>query len=684
MLAARGAPDGAGDAKPGDTQEKGASEPARDPKALPERLGDVQSLEFTEDDSALAVRTRDELFLFPLGRGTLALADAEWPTRDVEPALGGLQWSDDRTRYFSRGKALREIEPEPGSADTRARGAQFLDLATSRAVVLEGMREIAKLENARMSPGGDYVFAVEADRAKEPAPNLVPNYLTERVSTIEARRELADDAWPARKLWMWSTADGARRRIALPGEDGFVLQDIGWAPKGEPRFALRRLSSDYRTLETWIWSEGGPVLALVDRDEHWVGGPAGQARWSRDGARLYFGSECTASSTTPGRNQVFALDPRTGAVAQLTAVEGEVSSWVELDDGSLAIVASRDDPARREIARVLPGPPPRTRWLDVRAGANEGLVAAPGGSVALFLHQELGLPGEIHVAPLDRSTRPHALTRTIPNDYLAHDWIRPVRIAATHADGTRIPAHVTLPRETSLEDPDRPRPCVVFIHGAGYLQNVTDSMSEYAVNQMFHSRLATLGYVVADVDYRGSAGYGAKFRGEVQFQLGKLELEDIAAVLDRLAEDGVIDRGRVACYGGSYGGFLTLMALFTEPDRWVAGAALRSVTDWRTYHPGYTQPRLGRPSTNPEAYARSSPIDHAQNLKAPLLLLHGMTDTNVFAQDSIRLIEKLIDLGLDFDAMLYPSQGHGFTDGMHWLDEYRRIERFLVKHLGEP
>jgi dipeptidyl aminopeptidase/acylaminoacyl peptidase len=126
------------------------------------------------------------------------------------------------------------------------------------------------------------------------------------------------------------------------------------------------------------------------------------------------------------------------------------------------------------------------------------------------------------------------------------------------------------------------------------------------------------------------------------------------------------------------------MALFTRPKDWAAGAALRSVTDWRTYSPGYTQPRLGRPSTHAEAYRISSPIDHVAGLEDPLLVLHGLVDTNVFAQDSIRLVEELIDQGKDFEAMFYPSQGHGFTDGPHWLDEYRRIERFLTLHLGPP
>jgi dipeptidyl aminopeptidase/acylaminoacyl peptidase len=308
--------------------------------------------------------------------------------------------------------------------------------------------------------------------------------------------------------------------------------------------------------------------------------------------------------------------------------------------------------------------------------------ASTHGDVVVFTHGELGLPDELWRT--GRNANCARLTHTIPNDFSSRAWLLPEKLALRHADGTDVRSHVYLPRATSLAHPDRARACVVFIHGAGYLQNVTDSMTEYAVNLMFHSRLARSGYVVVDVDYRGSQGYGSAFRTDVQYALGELELDDIRLVLDALAERGVVDPARVACYGGSYGGFLVLMALFTAPERWVGGAALRSVTDWRTYHPRYTQPRLGRPSTHAEAYARSSPIDLAEGLEDPLLLLHGMVDSNVFAQDTIRLMEELIDLGKDFEAMLYPSQGHDFEDGRHWLDEYRRIERFLTRHLGPP
>jgi dipeptidyl aminopeptidase/acylaminoacyl peptidase len=123
------------------------------------------------------------------------------------------------------------------------------------------------------------------------------------------------------------------------------------------------------------------------------------------------------------------------------------------------------------------------------------------------------------------------------------------------------------------------------------------------------------------------------------------------------------------------------MLLFKDPAEFACGAALRPVTDWATYHPGYTQPRLGNLNDEPDVYKKTSPIHFAEGLEKPLLILHGMMDSNVFVQDSVRLIERLIKLGKDFDAMLYPSQDHAFTDSASWIDEYRRIERFFDQHL---
>lgn len=637
------------------------------------RLGAISALAFTDGGATLEVRAGGEIHHFPLESGALplSLSAAANVTQALSAPVTRVEFSGDRQRAFSREGKLVD---DPARA-----GEHFHDFATGRGVVLEGLEGAKRIDGLDLSPCGNWVFAFELDDTRRNKPTLIPDYLTERVTTRSARSELADDEWQERRAYVWSTVDGRRRELELPGERRTPASAIGWAPSGPARFAFRRTSSDYRSVETWVWSDVGLRLALVERDEHWVGGPGAFARWSDDGTRILLCSEGAPFSTTPGRNQLFALDPESGELTQLTEVEGEVSSWT-VSGAVLLVCASRNDPARRELGVVEER---GVRWLPVPEGMNTTLRPSGDGSHLVFEHEELGVPAELWSVRTDGSRPATRLTATIPAAYRERDWILPEKLEARSSDGERVHAHVYSPPGSSLARPSAPRPCVVFIHGAGYLQNVTDSMTEYAVNLMFHSRLAEQGYVVADVDYRGSAGYGGKFRGDVQFQLGKLELADIGAVIDELARRGVVDPARVACYGGSYGGFLTLMALFQEPDRWVGGAALRSVTDWRTYHPGYTQPRLGRPSTHPEAYAASSPIDHAEKLRDPLLILHGMVDSNVFAQDSIRLIEKLIDLGIDFDAMLYPSQDHGFEDGMHWLDEYRRIERFLVRCLEE-
>jgi dipeptidyl aminopeptidase/acylaminoacyl peptidase len=142
------------------------------------------------------------------------------------------------------------------------------------------------------------------------------------------------------------------------------------------------------------------------------------------------------------------------------------------------------------------------------------------------------------------------------------------------------------------------------------------------------------------------------------------------------------DRDRVGIYGGSYGGFMTFMALFKRPGTFKAGAALRPVTDWSQYNHEYTSNILNTPELDPEAYNRSSPIEYAANLNKPLLICHGMVDDNVFSLDTVRLVQRLIELKKEnFETALYPVEPHGFIQPTSWLDEYRRIFKLFETHL---
>ncbi len=141
-----------------------------------------------------------------------------------------------------------------------------------------------------------------------------------------------------------------------------------------------------------------------------------------------------------------------------------------------------------------------------------------------------------------------------------------------------------------------------------------------------------------------------------------------------LVQNYHIDENRVGIYGGSYGGFITLMAMLTAPKEFKSGAALRSVTDWAHYNHGYTGNILNFPETDLEAYKRSSPIYFADNLQGNLLMLHGMVDDNVEYKDIVRLSQRFIELGKKkWSLASFPVESHGFKEAYSWVDEYSRI-----------
>ena len=228
----------------------------------------------------------------------------------------------------------------------------------------------------------------------------------------------------------------------------------------------------------------------------------------------------------------------------------------------------------------------------------------------------------------------------------------------------------------------RKYPVVMFVHGAGYLQNVSDRYPNYFREQMFHNLLVQQGYIVLDLDYRASEGYGRDWRTAIYRWMGGRDLADHVDASKWLTANRGVAPERIGIYGGSYGGFMTLMALFNAPDYFGAGAALRPVTDWAHYNHGYTGRILNFPQTDTAAYRKSSPIFFAEGLKDPLLIAHGMVDVNVHYQDVVRLTQKLIELGkTNWELASYPVEDHGFTRPSSWTDEYRRIYELFERSL---
>jgi dipeptidyl aminopeptidase/acylaminoacyl peptidase len=225
---------------------------------------------------------------------------------------------------------------------------------------------------------------------------------------------------------------------------------------------------------------------------------------------------------------------------------------------------------------------------------------------------------------------------------------------------------------------------VIFVHGAGYLQNAHRWWSSYFREYMFNNFMVDNGYTVMDIDYRGSAGYGRDWRTAIYRHMGGKDLDDHVDGAKYLVEQCNVDPARIGIYGGSYGGFITLMAMFTKPGTFRAGAALRAVTDWAHYNHGYTSDILNTPSADSLAFVRSSPIYYAEGLEGTLLMCHGIIDNNVHFQDIVRLTQRLIELGKDnWELAVYPLESHSFVEPSSWIDEYKRIFRLFEENLKE-
>ncbi len=391
-------------------------------------------------------------------------------------------------------------------------------------------------------------------------------------------------------------------------------------------------------------------------------------------------------SEKDGWNHIYTVHADGTNLQQQTAGDFEVP-WAEwLDPFTILYASTEEDPGVRHLYTYNIRNNNR-RQLTERPVYRYQFNLSPDKRYIVYAKTYFNVPYDLFRLNLERPDLEVQLTKSVPERFNEIDWQQEEYIRFQGRDGeTELSMSVLYPPGF---DRSREYPVVVFFHGAGSLQNVYKGWSNnYWREYMFHQFLTLHGYVVVEVDFRHSTGYGRKFREDVTNWMGKYETEDTVDGLDWLHEHvGGLDLNRVGSYGGSYGGFMALYATSAEPERFHAAAALRAVTNWRNYYyanPWYTKPRLGTPEENPDHYDRSSPLTFASEMKHPVLILHGLIDDNVGFQDAVQYIEKLIQAGnADFEMMMYPSERHSFTEPTAWYDEYRRIFEFFEKYLKD-
>ncbi|HEV2707146.1 MAG TPA: alpha/beta fold hydrolase [Pyrinomonadaceae bacterium] len=412
------------------------------------------------------------------------------------------------------------------------------------------------------------------------------------------------------------------------------------------------------------------VLARI-HDDAWVAGPGSfTLGWLGDNRTVYFQSE------RDGFSHLYTVSTEGGEPRQLTSGRFEVSDVrLSRDKTRFYFTSSEGSFFERHLYTMPVAGGERTRITN-EAGDNDADIS-PDETRLAIIHSYSNVPPELYVALNQPRSTVRQVTTSPIDEFRSYQWVVPEIVNFKARDGATVYARLYRPRQ-----PRAGAPAVLFVHGAGYLQNVHNWWSTYYREYMFHHLLAERGFYVLDIDYRGSAGYGRDWRTGIYRHMGGKDLTDHVDGVRYLVREHGVDARRIGIYGGSYGGFITLMAMFTEPNVFAAGAALRPVTDWAHYNHPYTSNILNLPQTDPEAYRRSSPIYFAEGLKGALLICHGMVDTNVHFQDTVRLVQRLIELRKEnWELAVYPVEDHSFERAPSWADEYKRILKLFSEHL---
>ena len=568
-----------------------------------------------------------------------------------------------------------------------------------------------RVAHTSLSPAGDKLLvSIASAKSSRDKTDIMPNYITAdgNISAEKVRARVANNRQYQELLFLLDLTTGTKTALSydsLPSFDEDVLASVkaeNYA-RGGKKYTSEKKARNIHILQMYNpikWSDDGQHLALmleawdnktrwlttVDfannelvtqhklHDDAWINWSFNEFGWlnADNKASLYYLSE------ESGYSHLYHKYLNAKAV-KLTSGKFEVSDVTPtIDSQRFVFKANKKHPGIYEVYQVDLAK--KITALTNLGGKND-YALSPDESKLLIQHSTITMPPELYVKNLKSTAKAERLTHTVSEQFLAMPWVAPTVVAiASSKQKEPVYSKVYLPK--NFDNSAEKNRAVMFSHGAGYLQNSHLGWSGYFREFMFHSMLVQQGYVVIDMDYRASAGYGRDWRTAIYRHMGKPEVEDMRDGVNWLIENANVDAQRVGTYGGSYGGFLTLMSMFTDPDLFASGSALRLVSDWAYYNHGYTSNILNTPEDDAIAYERSSPIYFAEGLKKPLLINAPMVDDNVFFEDSVRLVQRLIELEKqDFETAIYPVEPHGFVQPSSWLDEYRRIYKLFENTL---
>jgi dipeptidyl aminopeptidase/acylaminoacyl peptidase len=386
------------------------------------------------------------------------------------------------------------------------------------------------------------------------------------------------------------------------------------------------------------------------------------------------------ASEEDGWQHLYALSAEGGAPKLLTPGNCEVEQWSFTPDKKTILFNSNcNDIDRRHLWSVDVSGDHLSQWEKL-SSIKWSPVALSDGKTVAYIGSGPTLPAMTLVTTwADHATASRALLH-IADDFPANFLVDPQQVKFNSGDGLEIHAQLFLPKD--LKSGEK-RPALIFLHGGSMRQMLLGwhYMYYYSNSYAMNQYLASRGYIVLALNYRSGVGYGRAFR-EAPGRAGRgtTEFQDVVAAGKYLQSLSNVDPKRVGLWGGSYGGYLTALGLGRNSDIFAAGVDMHGVHDWPTDN---WDGKNISPELNKLAHD-SSPVTAVNTWKSPVLFIHGDDDRNVYFTQTVDLVARLREKGVDIEQLVFPDDVHDFLLHRNWLAAYHATSDFFDRHFKAP
>ena len=459
------------------------------------------------------------------------------------------------------------------------------------------------------------------------------------------------------------------RVMDIGAETDIYIPRVTWLPDSR-HLAIQRLNREQTVLNLLLAdaSTGKTFILLTEKDQYWIN-VKDDLHFLQDGQRFLWSSERSGYSHL----YLYGLDGK--QLGQLTHGDWEVSQVKAVDEtkGAVYFIATEKSPIQRHLYRVsLDG---RAFARITREDGTHDVQFSPKPDLFLDTYSNAVTPPRQDLYRAD-GARVAALNENKAEE-LAQYHLSPVDFFAVNSrDGVSLNCYIIKPLHF---DAAKKYPVIVYTYGGPHAQIVRNAWGGPTL--LWHQMMAQKGYVIFALDNRGSAGRGHVFESPVYHRLGAQELSDQRDGVAWLKQQPWVDPNRIGIWGWSYGGHMTLHAMFEAGDLFKVGFAGGPVTDWHYYDSIYTERYMGLPDKNPTGYKECSPLDHAAGLSGKLLIAHGTGDDNVHYSNTLAVINDLIRDGKYVEVIAAPGRGHGVSDPPARKIVWTRVAQFFQDNL---